>query len=77
MINTLNEEYGSVQNYIVEELGITQDEIIKLQNMYLEQMQQIKKSLQIITVYSDFFVVVDYLRRIKGVQSLEYTLNGR
>lgn len=36
MINTLNEEYGSVQNYIVEELGITQDEIIKLQNMYLE-----------------------------------------
>lgn len=30
MINTLNEEYGSVQNYIVEELGITQDEIIKL-----------------------------------------------
>ena len=36
MINTLNEEYGSVQNYIVEELGITQDEIVKLQNMYLE-----------------------------------------
>lgn len=35
MINTLNEEYGSVQNYIVEEIGINQDEIAKLQNMYL------------------------------------------
>ena len=36
MITTLNAEYGSVQNYIIEELGISEDEINKLQDMYLE-----------------------------------------
>lgn len=36
MIDSLKEEYGSVQNYIIEELGITEDEITQLQNMYLE-----------------------------------------
>ena len=36
MIDSLKEEYGSVQNYIIEELDITEDEITQLQNMYLE-----------------------------------------
>lgn len=36
MMDSLKAEYGSVQNYIIEELGINEDEIVKLQNMYLE-----------------------------------------
>lgn len=36
MITTLNEEYGSVQNYIIEELGVSEEDIAKLQDMYLE-----------------------------------------
>ena len=36
MINSLNNEYGSVQNYIIEELGVSEDDIKKLQDMYLE-----------------------------------------
>lgn len=36
MITSLDEEYGSVKNYIVEKLGVSEDDIETLKTMYLE-----------------------------------------
>lgn len=36
MIDSLTDEYGSVENFIIEELNVSKDDIVKLQDMYLE-----------------------------------------
>ena len=36
MIDYLTDEYGSVENFIIEELNVSKDDIVKLQDMYLE-----------------------------------------
>jgi len=34
--DSINQKYGNVENYVINELGITQEDIIKLKSLYLE-----------------------------------------
>lgn len=36
MLDTINKDYGSIENYLIEKIGLTQADLEKLKDMYLE-----------------------------------------